>query len=210
MITVYAFPKSRSTRITWLLEELEQDYHCHVVDFMKGEHRSPEFLAINPAGKVPALKDEELLLTESGAIVTYLSDKYPAAGLVPPASNLAERAKYNQWCDFALTELEQPLWTMGKHKFALPAEQRVPEIMDTAAWEFQRALDLLSKGLGEHTFILGEKFSTADILVGHTLLWGLSFKQPVKQPNLMAYIDRVKTRPALARAWAKETAEGQG
>jgi glutathione S-transferase len=205
MITVYAFPKSRSTRITWMLEELKVEYTCHIVNFMKGEHRSNEYLAVNPGGKVPALKDGELVLVESGAIVTYLGDKFPESGLVPPTSQLTNRGQYEQWCYFALTELEQPLWTMGKHKFALPEEKRVPEIMETAAWEFQVALGLLSQGLAEKPYILGKEFSAADILLGHTLLWGLSFKQSIQQPNLQAYIDRLKARPALIQAWAKET-----
>lgn len=205
MLTVYLFPKSRSTRITWMLEELKQDYQCHLVDFLSGANKSPEFLSVNPAGKVPALKDGDLVLTESGAIVTYLGDKFPEAGLVPPTSQLRERGLYTQWCFFALTELEQPLWTMGKHKFALPAEHRVPDIQPTAAWEFQVAVELLSKGLGDKDYILGDAFSAADILLGHTLFWGLAFKQPVQQPNLIGYIDRLKARPALAQAWARES-----
>ena len=83
MIKVYGFPQTRSRRITWMLEELEQEYEFVLVDFNKGEAQSAKYLAINPAGKVPAMGDDELLLTESAAILTYLGDKYPEMDLVP-------------------------------------------------------------------------------------------------------------------------------
>ncbi len=205
MIKVYGFPQTRSRRITWMLEELGQDYEFKLVDFNKGESQSPEYLAINPAGKVPAMLDGDLLLTESAAILTYLGDKFPDRELVPAAGS-AERGLYNQWCYFAMTELEQPLWTMGKHRFALPEEYRVTEIMATAAWEFQRALTLLEQGLGDQQFILGDRFSGADILLTHTLIWAINFKQTVDQDNLQQYVQRNRDREALAKAIAREEA----
>ena len=204
MITVYGFPLTRSTRVTWLLEELGVDYHFTLVDFNKAQHRSAEYLAINPAGKVPAMTDGDLLLTESAAMVSYLCDKYADRGLIPSVGTV-ERAHYEQWSYFALCELEQPLWTLSKHKFALPKEQRVPEVRKTASWEFQQALTLLSKGLGDKDYILGT-FSGADILLGHTLFWGLAFHQPIEQDNLRAYIERLRHRDAYQRASAKEAA----
>jgi glutathione S-transferase len=203
MIKVYGFPQTRSRRITWMLEELGQDYEFKLVDFTKGESQSPAYLAINPAGKVPAMLDGDLLLTESAAIISYLGDKFPDKELVPSAGK-AERGLYDQWSYFALTELEQPLWTMGKHRFALPEEHRVPQIFKTAEWEFQRALKLLEQGLGDKQFILGNKFSGADILLGHTLMWGISFKQAVEQTNLQQYVQRLKDREALVNAISKE------
>jgi glutathione S-transferase len=205
MITVFGFPQTRSRRITWMLEELEQDYKFRLVDFNKGEPKSPEYLAINPAGKVPAMQDDDLLLTESAAIVTYLGDKFPEKGLVPKAGT-AERGKFEQWSYFAMCELEQALWTMGKHRFALPEEQRVPAVLETAAWEFQRALALLEQGLGDKDYILGDNFCAADILLGHTLIWGINFKQAVEPENLKQYVQRLKEREALSRAIAKEEA----
>ena len=203
MIKVYGFPKTRATRISWMLEELGQDYEFCVVNLLAGEGRSPEFLAINPAGKVPALQDGDFVLLESAAIVTYLGDKFPDQQLVP-AAGTRERGSFDQWGYFVLSELEQPLWLMGKHRFVLPEDRRVPAIMETAAWEFQRALQLLSEGLGEQEYILGGRFSAADILLGHTLFWALEFHQPVQQANLRDYIDRLKVRPALAAAQQRE------
>lgn len=204
MITVYGYPKTRTNRVTWMLEELGVEYKFHFVDLMNGEGRSEQYLSINPAGKVPSLKDDELVLTESAAILTYLGDKYGNAPLIPTPGS-SKRGAHDQWLCFAIAELEQPLWTVGKHKFALPKERRVAEIFETAAWEFQQALALLSAGLGENDYILGADFSAADILIGHTLFWGLSFKQPIEQQNLCAYINRIKDRPARLAAIEKES-----
>lgn len=205
MIKIYGYPKSRSRRITWTMEELQQEYEAILVDLMNGEGQSPEFLALNPAGKVPAMVDADLVLTESAAIVTYLCDKWPEAGLIPEFGSNA-RGLFYQWSDFVMSELEQPLWTIGKHRFALPEEYRVPAIMDTAAWEFQKALQLLEKGLGDKTYILGDNFSAADILIAHTLMWGINFKQEVAQSSLLDYLERCRGRDALTRAIAREDA----
>lgn len=203
MITVYGIPHSRSTRVLWMLEELELDYRFIALDAANGEHKSAQYLAINPAGKVPALQIDDFILCESGAIVTYLADRYAGGRLIPKPSTQA-RALHDQWSFFALTELEQPLWTMGKHRFALPAEQRVPAVLDTAVWELQQALALLSQGLGDKTYILGDNFNCADILLAHTLSWALAFKQNIAQANLLAYQQRCCQRPALTRALSQE------
>jgi len=192
-----------------MLEELGLNYDYHLVDFTKGESRSDEYLAINPAGKLPAIMTEGQALTESCAIVNYLAAGHPDAELIPTASPF-RRAMYDQWCFFAVTELEQPIWTMAKHKFALPKDQRCTEVLSSAAWEFQKALNLLSDGLGDKDFILGEHFSAADILLAHTLYWGMAFKQPVEQDNLKAYLGRTGVRSALAAARAREQAALSG
>lgn len=194
---LYGYSRSRSLRPLWALEEAGVAYDYHSVDFQKGEHRSAEFLALNPGGKVPALIDGDLALTESAAIVTYIGSKY-APQLVPQEAT--EKAKYDQWCYFVIAELEQGLWTMGKHKFALPAEQRIKEIFPTAVWEHQKALGLLAEGLGDKPYILGDEFSAADILVAHTLGWGLAFEQPLEQENLSAYYERQTQRSAYQAA----------
>jgi len=188
-----------------MLEELGMDYNYHLVDLTKGESKSDEYLAINPAGKLPSIMAEGQVLTESCAIVNYLAAGHPDAEFIPIASPF-RRALYDQWCLFSLTELEQPLWTMSKHRFALPKDQRCTEVLSTAIWEFQKALILLSKGLGEKDYILGEQFTGADILLAHTLFWGMAFKQQIEQENLKAYLGRAGVRPALAAARSREQA----
>jgi glutathione S-transferase len=202
-LSVYGYPNTRALRVTWLLEELGLDYQYQYVDLLKGEARSPEFLEINPAGKLPALKAEGGVITESLAILNYLCALKPEAELIPTLSPF-RRAQYDQWCAFALTELEQPMWTISKHKFALPKEHRVSEVIPAAEYEFQVALDLLSRGLGSNNYILGEQFSAVDILLGHSLFWSVSFKQNIEQENINAYIGRLGVRPALKTAMEKE------
>lgn len=207
MITLYGHPNTRSLRISWLLEELGLEWAYEKVELAALAHKSESFLALNAGGKVPVLKDGDCVLSESGAMALYLLDQYAAAesSLAPPAS-AAAKAVEQQWVFFALTELEQPLWTIGKAKFALPKEQRAKEIIPVASWEYQQALELLSKGLGDQTFIGGDRFSVADIFLVHTLVWGVSFKQPLEQDNLRRYMERCMARPAFAAAADREAA----
>ncbi|CAH0992607.1 Glutathione S-transferase GST-6.0 [Sinobacterium norvegicum] len=205
MLTIYGHTNTRSLRTTWLAEELGLDYQFQQVNLAEGEHKGEAHRRIHPGGKIPAIADNGFTLTESGAIANYLADKYAPGKLTPPFAT-AERALYDRWCYFALCELEQPLWNIGKHKFVLPKEHRVKEIMPTAAWEYQQALALLSDGLGQQQYILGDQFSAADILLLQTLQWGAAFGQALNQQNLQDYLARGQARPAYQRALAKETA----
>lgn len=208
-LTLYGYPNTRTLRATWLLEELGLDYQYRVVDLLKAQAKAPDFLEVNPAGKLPVLKTEGGVITESLAILNYLCALQPEAELIPTLSPF-RRAQYDQWCSFAVTELEQPMWTISKHKFALPAERRVSDVIQTAEYEFQIALDLLSRGLGPNRYILGEQFSAVDILLGHTLFWAVSFKQKIEQENINEYIGRLGVRPALNSAMEKEKKAAQG
>jgi len=202
-LTVYGYPNTRSLRVTWIMEELGLDYDYHLVDVMQGEARSEAYLSINPGGKVPALKTEGGVITESLAIINYLCALKPEAELIPALSPF-RRALYDQWSIFALIELEQPMWTISKHKFALPKDYRIRDAIPSAEYEFQNAVHLLSEGLGDKDFILGAEFSAADIVLAHSLFWGLSYGQKIQQKNLAGYLGRVGVRPALAAARDKE------
>ena len=199
---VYGCPGTRSVRALWALEEAGVEYAYVHVDLKSGEARRAPFLQINPGGKVPALVDGNLVLTESAAICMYVADKFPASQLLP--NDVAARASATQWCFFALTELEQPLWTLAKHTFALPEKYRVPAIMDTARWEFARAANVLATGLGEREFIVGERFTAADLLLTHTLNWARSRSIDLGHAMLNAYADRMQAREAFARAMQRE------
>ena len=122
MMKLYGFGPTRSLRALWGLKELGVEFEFIPVNLQAGEHRRPEFLDINPAGKVPVLIDGDLVLTESAAIVLYLAEKYPEKGLMPP--KLEQRAQVYRWVMFAMTELEQPLWRITKHTFLLPEGKR--------------------------------------------------------------------------------------
>ena len=201
MITLYGMPHTRSFRALWALEEIGAEYQYRVVNLGKGEGSSAEFLELNPSGKLPVLTDTDLVLTESAAICTYLADSHPDKNLIPGVGTL-DRARYNQWCYFVLTELEQPLWTMGKHKFALPKEYRVREVQKTAGFEFMRAIRILEEGLKSRDFLVGEHFTMADLLAVHTLSWAQAFKIEHGSLLLDGYRDRIKQRAAWQRAQA--------
>ncbi|MCG9720535.1 glutathione S-transferase family protein [Shewanella sp. Isolate7] len=204
MITLYGTPRSRALRVSWLLEELGIDWQFHFINFAKGDNRSEAFLAMNPSGKVPVIQDDELVLTESAGICQYLAEKY-GKGQFLPTPGTPEAGHYHQWMSFIICELEQPLWTMGKHKFALPEAQRHPSILPIAVWEFDKAAALAENMLPDTPYLLGDEVSVADIMLAHTLMWATVFEQSIP-PKLAAFRDMMQRRPALASALEKTEA----
>lgn len=204
MYDVYGMPRSRTTRVVWALEEIGADYRYHLVDLSKGEGQRPDYLKLNPFGKVPVLVDGDLVLRESAAICAYLGDKHPESELVPRPGT-AERAIYDQWSYFVLTELEQPLWTAAKHRFVYPQEKRVPAILELVPWEFGRAAAVLAKGLKGRNYLVGDNFTMTDILAAHTLGWARGYKIPHGIALLDEYEQRISARAALARARERES-----
>lgn len=205
MLHIYSFPQTRGVRVIWACQELQIPYEYHVIDLYKGEHKSADYLAKTPTGKVPLIIDEDctdasgnaVTIAESGAIVTYLADK---VGKLIPQAGTAERAYFEEVMYFVISELEQPLWTQAKHKFALPEDKRLPEVIALGEWEFQKALGIFSKMLGDKDYVLGSAFSIADVIAGHVLSWAQGFEQVIEQENVKAYTTRVLTRPALKQA----------
>ncbi|TVO68777.1 glutathione S-transferase family protein [Denitromonas ohlonensis] len=205
MLTIYGCPNSRSLRAVWALEEAGAEYDYVFVDLFKGAGRAPEFLTINPGGKVPALRlDDDSIITETGAIALWAAEHYPTADLLP--ADPTERAQAWRWLCFGLTELDQPLWTIAKHRFALPEKRRVPAIEDTARWEFEKAAALLAARLDDTPWLAGEHFSIADIIASHCLAWAKSAKLSLEGSTLPAYLERCLARPAAQRALAREAA----
>lgn len=202
MMRLYGCANSRSLRALWALEHAGADYEYVPVDLFRGEGRSAAFLALNPAGKVPVLVDAGTTVTESFAIVTYVGEKYGASGLVP--GTLAARAHYWRWCSFVLTELEQPLWAIARHRFILPKPQRLPQIEPLETGAFAAAAGLLAAHLEGREYVLDEGFSGADILAGHTLAWAKSARVPLGHAVLESYLERVNGLPALRSARERE------
>ncbi len=204
-LTVYGFGRSRAQRAIWAAEEAGITYDYKVLNPQQGELRQPEYLAINPGGKVPALVHDGLAITESPVICTYIGEQAPDSGLVPGAGRA--RVLYDQWMFFVATELEQPLWTMTKHTFALPPKLRVPDMLAVAPKEFARAEQVLAQGLGDGPFLLGEQFTMADVMAGHTLFWAKATGVALAAENVAAYAERLRARPAWQRT-AKITMGG--
>ncbi|WP_435101609.1 glutathione S-transferase family protein [Arhodomonas sp. AD133] len=206
MIRVYGYPQSRSGRVVWALEEANAEYEYEPVDLMAGEGRSRQYLGVNPGGKVPAVVADGQLITESGALVLWVADRFPEAGLAPEPRTAA-RTQLHRWLFFLITELEQPLWTMAKHRFILPERYRVRDVLDAARYEFAIAADVLAAALGDRQYLVEDRFSVADIVAAHTLAWARAAKAPMDRDELSAYADRLLERPARARAHEREESE---
>jgi glutathione S-transferase len=203
---LYGYRNGRTLRALWTLEEVGAEYEYVEIDLFRGEGRDPGFLAINPAGKVPVLDDSGNVITESAAICLHLAEKYPDKKLLPPPGT-PERTECYRWISFMLTELDAPLWTIAKHRFALPSERRVPAVIETASWEFRTNVTILTAAIEKGPHLVGGSFSVADILAGHIVLWAKSARLRFGDA-LEQYLERLQQRSALARA--RERAETAG
>ena len=201
-MTLYHYPQSRSFRPRWLLEELGVPYQVVRVDLPAGEHKRPEYLKINPNGAVPALVDGELVLFESAAICQYLADKVPEKRLVPALGTPA-RGLYYQWMHYAMASLEPPILDIFMHTVRRPESERIPAVAEEARPLFATRLDVLERALAGRSFILGEEFSAADVMLGSLLGWARAMRiLGDERPNVAAYVTRLTQRPAFRRASA--------
>ncbi len=196
---LYGYRNGRTLRAAWALEEVGVPYEYVEIELMRGEGREPKFLEINPAGKVPVLDDDGTIITESAAICMHVADKYPQSRLMPPAGTL-ERSQCYKWTSYIITELDAPLWTIAKHRFALPRERRVPAVIETAAWEFRMAVKVLAAGVGDRDYLVGDRLTVADIIAGHTLSWAKNVRLSLGSDQLERYLERLLTRDAVTRA----------
>ena len=201
---LYEFPPTRSIRARWTLQELEVPFEAVTVNMLKGEHKSPAFLKVNPAGKLPALVDDGLLLTESIAIVLYLGEKYPEKGFVPAA--LAQRAELYKWLLFAVTELEQPLWRIAHHTNIYPQDKRLPAEVALAREDFKLMAPVLEEHIKGRQFVLGNKVTVADFVLAYTLDWANELQLLEGFPQTTAYMERMYARPHAAMRIAKALA----
>ena len=197
---LYGFAPTRSIRVLWTLRELDVPFEFINVDPTKGEHRRPEFLAVNPAGKLPAFVDGEFVLTESIAIVLYLAEKYPEKGLLP--TGLRARAEVYRWLLFTATELEQPLWRIARHTSQYPPEKRLPAEIALARQDFLDMAAVLEKHMDGRQFLVGDSVTVADLVAAYTLDMATvvpSRPNEVKLldtlPRLRAFMERMYQRP---------------
>jgi len=193
---LYEFPPTRSIRARWTLQELGVDFQPITVNLLKGEHRSPQFLAINPAGKVPVLEDGGRVVTESVAIVLYLAEKYPDRKLIP--SDPGEREELFRWLMFAVTELEGPLWRITRNTRLYPEAERQPTDVAIASREFKEMAAVLERHMDGREFVAGQRVSVADFVIAYTLDWGTVVELLGECPRLLAYVERMYARPKAA------------
>ena len=192
MMKLYWAPRSRSVTALWLMEETGQPYERVLIDITTGAQKTPEYLAINPMGKVPALGDGDATLAEAAAICAYVAERYPEAKLAPPLGD-PRRAKYLYWLFFSPGCIEPAIVQLATKIEMNPV---------AAGWgEAQRVFDVFDAAVSKGPWILGDTFSAADIIIGSGLNFAVRmFKMVPSRPSFDAYIDRCAARPAFQRA----------
>ena len=190
---LYGFGPTRSLRALWGLKELGPDFDFEVVNLRAGAQQQPEFLRLNPAGKVPVLVDGDLVIPESAAIVLYLAEKYPQKKLLP--ADLKARSQVYRWIMFAMTELEVPLWRITRHTFLLPQEKRSPQDVTLAREDFARMAAVLEQHMDGRSFIVGDAITAADCVTAYLMDWANEQELLDDKPNLRAYLARMYGRP---------------
>lgn len=194
---LYEFAPTRSIRARWILQELGVDFEAVSINLAAGEHRKAEFLELNPAGKVPVLVDEDLLLTESVAIVLYLAEKYPDRGFIPSDPQL--RAELYRWVLFAVTELEQPLWRIARHTTLYAEQDRLPKDVILARRDFLPMAAVLERHMTGRTYVVGDRVSAADFVIGYTLDWAGETRLLGECPALSNYLELLYDRDRAPR-----------
>ncbi|BAY23947.1 glutathione S-transferase domain-containing protein [Calothrix sp. NIES-2100] len=190
---LYEFAPTRSIRVRWVLQELGVEFEAISINMQAGEHRTPDFLTINPTGKLPVLIDGEHIITESVAIALYLGEKYPESNLVP--TDLLVRAQLYRWLLFTATELEQPLWRIARHTFIYPEELRLPAEISLARQDFTSMAVVLENHLLDRQFVVGEHVTVADFVLAYTLDWANEVQLLATFPTLVDYMERMYKRP---------------
>jgi glutathione S-transferase len=196
LILYHAAP-SRSSIVHWMLEEIGEPYDIELLSLKGGENRAPDYLAINPMGKVPALRHGDVVITEAAAICTYLADEFPRAGLNIPVGT-PRRGVYLKWLFFGPSCLEPAILDR-----AFPRKDASPRA-SLGYGEYGTVLDVVARAVEKGPYLMGEQFTAADVVIGSGLRWGMSFKLLPQRPEFVAYGDRLAARPALQRAEAKD------
>lgn len=194
-------PKTRSTRPRWMLEELGVPYEMVTIDLKKGEHKTPDYLKIHPLGQVPAFQDGDVTFFESGAIVTYLADKYIEKKFAP-ALNSPERGKYLQWIFYSMINMDRYVSDFFYHAQMLPENERVVGIVDNAVSGVEKHFPVLTDHLKNNEFVMGKNFTAADILMASNIGFAKAMKLVDDQPVLLEYTKRMMDRPAFRKAIA--------
>jgi glutathione S-transferase len=199
VITLYHVPLSRSLRVRWLLEELGLPHELVTRSF--ADLKRPEHLALHPLGKVPVLRDGDLVLHESGAILQHLLERY-GAGRLEPKPGTPERALFWQWFHYAEATLTPPLGLIVRHTALLPEAERIPAVVDFARQTAGDVFAVVERALAGQAWLLSE-FGAADVMLGYSVkLASLLRVVGEAQPNLRAYLGRCEERLAWRRAAA--------
>jgi glutathione S-transferase len=192
-LILYTNPMSRGRIARWMLEEVGQPYETVLLDYGT-TMKAPDYLAINPMGKVPAIRHGDVVVTEAAAICAYLADAFPGAGLAPPNGDPA-RGSYYRWLFFGAGPLETVVTAKALGLLAAPEKSAM-----VGYGSYGDVMDALERAVTPGSYICGERFTAADLYVGAQIGWGLQFGTIEKRPAFEAYAARLQARPAAKRA----------
>lgn len=195
LILYHAVP-SRSSIVHWMLEELGHPYELRLVDLKKEENREPDFLAVNPMGKVPALRHDGVVVTEAAAICCHLADAFPEAGLSFPVGD-PRRGPYLRWLFFAPACIEPAMTDMALKREAPPRSM-------VGYGDFDTLVSVLVSAVEDGPYLFGDAFTAADVVLGSTLRWAMRFGLMPERDAFTRYTEHLDARPALRRAEATD------
>jgi len=196
-LTLYHASPSRSSIVLWMLEELGEPYDIHLLSLTQGENRAPAYLAINPMGKVPAIRHGDTIITEAAAICTYLADEFPGAKLNVPIGS-PQRGVYLKWLFFGPSCIEPAVIDR-----AAPRKEEARRGM-LGYGDFDTTMNTVAAAVAQGPWLMGEQFTAADVIIGANIRWGMIFKTIPQRPEFTAYAGRIAARPAAQRAEAKD------
>lgn len=196
-LTLYHAAPSRSSIALWMLEEVGQPFDLQVLDLKNGDNRQPDYLAVNPMGKVPALRHDDAIVTEVAAICCHLADAFPQAGLNIPIGQ-PRRGPYLKWLFFAPGALEPAMMDRAFKRAEAPPRAAL------GYGDYDTTMDVVAAAVTPGPFLLGDKFTAADVVIGSTLRWGMAFKLIPERKEFVDYVARLVDRPAARRAATRD------
>jgi glutathione S-transferase len=196
-LTLYHAAPSRSSIVLWMLEELGQPYDIKLIKLSAGDNLKADYLAINPMGKVPALKHGDTVITEAAAICTYLADEFPGAKLNIPIGT-PRRGVYLKWLFFGPSCIEPAVIDR-----AAPRKEEARRGM-LGYGDFDTVMNVVVQAVAKGPWLMGEQFTAADVIVGANIRWGMMFKMIPPRQEFLDYVARIAARPAAQRAEAKD------
>ena len=192
-LTFYTNPQSRGRIVRWMLEETGGAYETQVLEYGT-TMKAPEYLVINPMGKVPAIRHGETVVTEAAAICAYLADAFPDAGLAPPSGN-PRRGPYYRWMFFAAGPVEAVVTGKALGLLA-PADKKAM----AGYGSYEEVFDAVERAVGTGAYICGDQFTAADLYLGSQLGFGMQFQIIEPRSAFTEYVGRLMARPAARRA----------
>jgi glutathione S-transferase len=196
-LTLYHVSPSRSSIVLWMLEEIGQPYNIHLLSMKKGENREHPYLDVNPMGKVPALKHGDVVITEVAAICCYLADAFPEAKLNIPIGD-PRRGPYLKWLFFGPGVLEQAIMDRAFPRTGDPPRAAL------GYGDFETTMNVVAAAVAPGPFLMGDKFTAADVVIGSNLRWATIFKMIPERKEFTDYVARFVDRPAAKRAHEKD------